>query len=82
MHYTIKLPEAADAKLQERARANHTTADAYLEQMVADALSKPTLREILEPVHQEFQQSKMSEKELDETLSEAINESRRNRKGD
>ena len=80
MRYTITIPEEADAKLKERAHANGTPADAYIEQIVQTALAKPTLREILAPIHQEFLESGMSEKELDSTLSEALEQARQERR--
>jgi hypothetical protein len=84
MRYTITLPDETEAKLQERARSSGTSADAYLQQLVQTALAKPTLREILAPIHQEFVASGMSDDELDSVLSEAIEQSRlarRTRKG-
>jgi predicted transcriptional regulator len=79
MRYTINLPDEAAAKLQERAQANSTSTDVYIEQIVQDALTKPTLREILAPIHQEFLESGMSEGELDSVLQDALQQSRHER---
>jgi hypothetical protein len=79
VRYTITIADDVDAKLRERARATGTPADVYLQQIVQSVLDQPTLREILAPVHQEYVKSGMSEGDLDLILSDAMDESRRER---
>ncbi len=80
MRYTITISPDTDTKLQERARAHGTPAEAYLQELVQHALDRPSLRETLAPIHQEFLRSGMSEGELDVLLSDAMEESRRERR--
>ena len=80
MRYTITIPADAEAKLQEQARAKGMPADKYIQQLVEHALDKPSLREVLAPIHQEFLDSGMTEQELDVILSDALEASRRERR--
>lgn len=80
MRYVINISDAVNAKLVERAHATGAPADEYIEQVLQSALAKPTLREILAPVHQDVESSAMTEGELDSTLTEALQQSRRERR--
>jgi len=80
MRYTINIPPDIESRLQERARASGTPADIYIQDLVQSALARPTLHEVLAPIHQDFLASGMTEDELNSILTQAIDESRRHRR--
>jgi hypothetical protein len=65
---TINISPEVQARLAERAKNSGQDIVEYVEVLVAEQISRPTLDEILAPVRREFAESGMTEDELDEFL--------------
>lgn len=80
MTLTISLSPAVEAKLRELAAARGQEPTAYASKLVEDAVSRPSLREILDPVQTDFAQSGVSEAELMEMGRRELESMRRERR--
>jgi hypothetical protein len=66
MTMSISLSPRAEAKLKERAAAEGKDPVAYVTQLVEEAVTKPSLDEILAPFRKEVAESGMSDEKLDQ----------------
>jgi hypothetical protein len=80
MQFTISLSRKAEEAVRRRAAVAGKPADQYPSDLVQETVTKPTLQEVLAPVHREMRQSGMTEAELDEFLRDAISATRADRK--
>ena len=64
MHITISLPSEVETALLEKASANGKNIQNYIEELLKKQLLRPSLDEILAPVRQDFDESGMSEEDL------------------
>ncbi len=75
MILTIELKPETEAKLKNRAVALGFDVDDYVENIIEKELNKPkTLDEIFAPVREEFEESGMTEIELDDVIYQARRE--------
>jgi len=75
MILTIELNPETEAKLKDRAVALGFEVDDYVESLIEKDLDKSkTLDEIFAPVRREFEESGMSEDELDDLIYQARRE--------
>lgn len=75
MILTIELKPETEAKLKNRAVALGFDVDNYVENIIEKELNKPkTLDEIFAPVREEFEESGMTEIELDDLIYQARRE--------
>ena len=75
MTLTIELKPEMEAKLKNRAVALGFEVDDYVENLIEKELDKPkTLDEIFAPVRREFEESGMTEDELDDLIYQARRE--------
>lgn len=65
MTLTIPLSPEAEARLQERAIAAGQDVTAYAAQLLEEAITSPTVDELLAPFRRQVEQSGMSDEELD-----------------
>ncbi|HZZ43556.1 MAG TPA: hypothetical protein VFE58_11515 [Tepidisphaeraceae bacterium] len=73
----LSISDDAEAKLKARAAAAGINVEAFISQAVEQlAAAEPTLDEILAPLHREFEDSGMTEKELIDLLETAKHEMR------
>lgn len=79
MTITIDLPAEVEGKIKARALNDGLKIEVYIEQLIKEAVerreriekeSEKSFREILAPIHNQFEQSGMSEEELTEFLEE------------
>ena len=68
MTITIDLPSEVETALEKKALASGLRVQAYVEKLVSKKALQPTLDDILAPIHQDFEDSGMSEEELNEFL--------------
>ena len=66
MEIIITVPEEVERILEQRAAASGQDVKELVEDMVKDQALRPTLDEILAPVHKEFAESGMTEVERKE----------------
>ena len=64
MTLSLELPASVEARLRERAAASGQPVEVYASRMLADAVSAPTIDEILAPVREDFAKSGMTEQQL------------------
>ncbi|MGA2231060.1 MAG: hypothetical protein ABSH22_09190 [Tepidisphaeraceae bacterium] len=64
MTLSVTVPPHIEAKLRERAAADGQPLDVYASKVLADAVTAPTIDEILAPVREDFAKSGVSEEEL------------------
>jgi hypothetical protein len=64
MTITIDLSSEVETVLQEKASADGKTIQNYIEELLKKQLLRPSLDEILAPVRQDFDESGMSEEDL------------------
>ncbi|MGI8543228.1 MAG: hypothetical protein ACR2MD_07065 [Aridibacter sp.] len=70
MTVVIELKPETEEALHKKARANGFEVNVYLEKLIEkDIRQEKTIDEILAPVRQEFEESGMSEEELDDFLN-------------
>lgn len=74
MTLSIVLSPRAEAKLKERAAAEGKDPVVYASELVEDAVTKPTLEEILAPFRAQVAESGMSDEQLDEFYEELRDE--------
>jgi len=77
MPFTISLPAEVEDAVRQRAARTGKPADFYVAELVEQAVRRPTLRQILAPLHQEVAASGITSEELDQTLLSAIEAVRR-----
>lgn len=65
MRLNISISPQAETKLKERAAAQGKDPDAYAAELVEDAVTKPTLDEILTAFRKQIEESCMSDEQLD-----------------
>lgn len=80
MTVQISLTGDAESRLRERAAANGKGVAEYATQLVEQAVSKPTLEELLAPVRDDFEKTGMSPDEIEEFGHDLIDAVRRDRK--
>jgi hypothetical protein len=80
MTFTIELPAQAEARLTEKARIAGIDVPTYVERLLEADATRPSLEELLKPVHQAFRDSGMSEEQLSDLLLKAKKEMRAARK--
>jgi plasmid stability protein len=64
MTLCLNVPPHIEAKLRERAAASGQSLDVYAASLLADALTAPTIDELLAPVRKDFINTGMSEQEI------------------
>ena len=64
MTLSLTVPPQVEAKLRERAAANGEPLDVYASRLLVDAVTAPTIDEILAPVREDFAKTGMSEEEI------------------
>jgi hypothetical protein len=64
MTLSLNISPDVEAKLRERAAASGEPADVYASKVLAEAVTAPTIDELLAPVRQQVAASRMSEEEL------------------
>jgi len=71
MTVVLELKPEIEAALQKKARDNGFEVNVYLEKLIEKDIDRTkTIDEILAPVRQEFEESGMTEDELDEFIEE------------
>ena len=70
MSLTITLPTELEVKIKEAAARNGRDAEEYLIEAIEQALTRPSLDEILAPVRQQFAASGLTEEELSVLVKE------------
>ena len=81
MTLSISLSPRAEANLRQRAAAEGKDSTAYASELVENAVTKPTLDEILAPFRKRVSESGMSDQQLDEFYENLRNEAWIERKG-
>lgn len=66
---TIDIPLEVKRALQRKAEAEGKDVRHFIEDLIKKQALRPTLDEILAPVRQEFEESGMSENQLDEFMN-------------
>lgn len=66
---TIDLPIEVKAALQRKAKATGKDVRVFVQDMIAKQAFRPSIDEILAPVRQEFEESGMSEDDLDSFMN-------------
>jgi hypothetical protein len=81
MTLTINLPPATVAKLQAEAAASGKDVDTFVREAVEVklAISGRSFRDIMAPVHEDFERSGMTEDDLNALVDDAVAETRAER---
>lgn len=75
MTYTIQLSPASEELLRKRAAACGQEPAAFLNRLAEEILlAKPTVDEVLAPIRKQFEESGMTEEELDALVEEVREE--------
>jgi len=77
---TLRLSELARSRLAAQAASTGKDLSAAASDLIEHAVTRPTLEEILAPVHQQVADSGMSEDQLDDFLREELNAHRAEKK--
>jgi hypothetical protein len=82
MTLTINLPPATIEKLQAEAAASGKDVDTFIREAleVKLAIAGRSFRDIMAPVHEDFQKSGMTDEELDDLVDDAVADARATRK--
>lgn len=82
MTITVNFPEATIEKLQAQAAASGKDVETFVREAVEGklAISGLSLREVLEPIHRQVEESGLSQEELDALAAQAVAETRSARK--
>lgn len=82
MELTINVPDETKSDLERRARARgYTDVSKYIERLIStDLLAAKSFDEILAPIRQMFQESGVSDGELESLFEEAREEAYQERK--
>ncbi len=81
MSLSISLSPQAEANLRQRAAAEGKDPTAYASELVENAVTKPTLDEILAPYRKQISESGMSDQQLDSFYEQLRNEAWNEGKG-
>ena len=81
MTVSISLSPRAEARLKERAAAEGKDLVAYATQLVEDAVTKPSLDEILAPFRKEVAASGMNDEQLEQFYEGLRDEAWQERQG-
>jgi hypothetical protein len=81
MTFSISISAQAEARLKERAAAEGKDPIAYAAELVEDAVTKPTIDEILAPFRQQVAESGMSDRQLDDLYEGLRDEAWNERQG-
>lgn len=78
---TLSLPQELEQELRQRAAATGKDVNALALEAIEDKLraASMTFAQIMEPVRREFEESGMTEEELDRLIKEAREEARQQR---
>ena len=80
MTLTISISPDAEAKLRAKAADAGVDIETYAAKALEQIAARPSLDEILKPLHAEFDASGMTEDQLSNLLEETKHEARANRK--
>jgi hypothetical protein len=80
MTLSLTLPPDVEAKLRERAAELQQSPDEYTSRVLANAVTAPTIDEILAPVRKQVAESGMSDEELDSFFRGILQEVRAEKK--
>ena len=72
MPFMISLSAQTEDTVRRRAAEAGKPADDYVAELVEQAVKRPTLREILAPIHREVAARGISQPDLDKTAQSAI----------
>jgi hypothetical protein len=72
MTLSLAVPPDVEAKLRERARAIGEPLEIYASKVLVDAVTAPTIDEILAPVRADFAKTGISEQEIMELGSQEL----------
>jgi hypothetical protein len=78
---TLRLSEVARAKLCEQAAASGKDLSDVASDLIEQIVSRPSVAEIMGPVHKQFSESGMSDQELEAFLRAEVAAHRREVKG-
>jgi hypothetical protein len=81
MTLSISLTPEAEAKLKQRAAAEGKDPTAYATELVENAVTRPTLDEILAPFRKQVAESGISDEQLDGFYDDLRNEAWKERQG-
>src|SRR5580704_11974887 len=82
MSITLSLSSETENALRRRAEAAGKSTDDYVTELVEQAVARPTLRQILAPIHEEVAASAMSDPELNALLQTSLDATRRDRRSE
>ena len=71
MKLTLSLSAEAEARLRQRAAAEGADPAVYASKLIEQAVTRPSLEELLAPLGQEFAASGASDEQLVEQITEA-----------
>ena len=77
---TLRLSERARAKLAEQAANSGQDLSAVASDLIEQAVTRPSIAEIMAPVRKQVSDSGMSDQELDATLRSELEAHRRQKK--
>jgi hypothetical protein len=80
MDISISIPDELVAKLEKKAAERQQSISTYSSHVVADAVTKPSLDEIMAPVRADFAESGMSEEEINDLLRGELEAHRREKR--
>jgi hypothetical protein len=80
VEFRVRLPSDAGERLKQRAAASGKDIADYAAQLIEEAVTTPTLDDVLAPIRQRFAQSGMNEDELSDFLEEAKHRRRAQRR--
>lgn len=76
MAITLELEPEVESRLEKKAKDKGFEIEVYVKKLIEKDVSPEALNEILAPVRKEFQESGMTEDELDDFLYSARRESK------
>ncbi len=77
---TLHLSERARAKLAEQAKSSGQDISAVASELIEQAVTRPSIEEIMAPVRKQFIDSGMTDEQLDDLLHRELNAQRREKK--
>jgi hypothetical protein len=80
MTLSLTLPPDVEAKLRQRAAELQQSPDEYASRVLANAITAPTIDEVLAPVRKQVAESGMSDEELDSFFRGILQEVRAEKK--
>ena len=82
MTLSLNIPPEVEAKLRQQAAVSGEPLDVYAAKVLAQAITAPTIDELLAPVRREAAASGMSESQLLDFGRELLRKTREGKKGD